>query len=426
MLAAALFSLLYLLLTPAAVLAPALGEGGRAVFRKWASQLLGAVVSKLLFSFLLGVVLAVIAILADLEALGWWTQWLLMSAFWWGAFARRHHALALAGGALRLEHKAPRSLGSRVSRALESPRIALKAARWTHAKFSRDSLGGEHREKLATFAESRAAEHANEQVERASASELRDASERAQMAPAIQAELAGKRARLERIRRAHGEALAGGDARRGASLAQRAARLEDEIKAEQLRLNAARQLSRDAQQSKRIGGVPNGSTQLAGRAAFLDAQADLPASREAHSAGGGQRRDYAALAALVGYARGDYERLDPVRQRAVRAQLDRELSWRRQLKAAARDASAGTARPAMPARERRSAERAFDSELVRRMRETGQRMPAARVRVSAIERWRTQGRPADSSLPDARDSRVMRDAQAVASRRKRQLGYDRE
>jgi hypothetical protein len=41
LLAAALFSLLYLLLAPAAVLAPALGESGRAAFRKWAAHLLG-------------------------------------------------------------------------------------------------------------------------------------------------------------------------------------------------------------------------------------------------------------------------------------------------------------------------------------------------------------------------------------------------
>jgi hypothetical protein len=98
LLGAAIFSLLLLLLAPAATLAPALGESGRMVFRRWAGLLLGAVVSKLLFSFLLGVVLAVLAILADLEALGWWTQWILMSAFWWGAFVRRHQLLEVAGG----------------------------------------------------------------------------------------------------------------------------------------------------------------------------------------------------------------------------------------------------------------------------------------------------------------------------------------
>ena len=73
LLAAAIFSLLYLLLAPAVVLAPAFGEGGRAIFRRWLAQLLGAVVAKLLFSFLLGVVLAVLELI-EVSALGWWTR----------------------------------------------------------------------------------------------------------------------------------------------------------------------------------------------------------------------------------------------------------------------------------------------------------------------------------------------------------------
>ncbi|HEX3909567.1 MAG TPA: hypothetical protein VHW67_02550 [Solirubrobacteraceae bacterium] len=98
LLGSAIFSLLYLLLAPAAALAPALGEAGRAAFRKWAAHLLAAVVSKLLFALVLGVVLAVLGLLEHLESLGWWTRWLLMSAFWWGLFVRRHQALQLAGG----------------------------------------------------------------------------------------------------------------------------------------------------------------------------------------------------------------------------------------------------------------------------------------------------------------------------------------
>jgi hypothetical protein len=125
LLTSALFSLLYLMLAPAVVLAPALGETGRAVFRKWAAKLLGAVVSKLLFSFLLGAILAILGILANLEALGWWTQWLLMSAFWWGAFMQRHEALQLASGG----H--PAAAGKRWAspRACRSPSNDLEAGK---------------------------------------------------------------------------------------------------------------------------------------------------------------------------------------------------------------------------------------------------------------------------------------------------------
>ncbi len=134
LLSAALFSLFYLLIAPGMVLAPALGDGGRALFRRWAGQLLGAVVSKLLFSFLLGVVLAVLGILASLRALGWWTQWLLMSAFWWGAYLRRHQALGVAQGAFAQRgpperSRRPRSVAKRVSDTLET-RKAMAAMRW--------------------------------------------------------------------------------------------------------------------------------------------------------------------------------------------------------------------------------------------------------------------------------------------------------
>ncbi len=98
LLAAALMSLFYLLLAPAAVLAPALGDGGRAAFRSWATRLLGAVVAKLIYSILLGAVLAMVRVLLALKGMGWWPQWLLVCAAWWGIFHHRHHALGVLEG----------------------------------------------------------------------------------------------------------------------------------------------------------------------------------------------------------------------------------------------------------------------------------------------------------------------------------------
>jgi hypothetical protein len=101
LLAAALMSLFYLLLAPAAVLAPALGDGGRAAFRGWATRLLGAIVAKLLYSLVLGATLAMERILLSLPGLGWWAQWLLVCAAWWGAFLHRHRALGVVQGGRR-------------------------------------------------------------------------------------------------------------------------------------------------------------------------------------------------------------------------------------------------------------------------------------------------------------------------------------
>jgi hypothetical protein len=112
-------------LAPIAVLAPTLGDGGRAIFTGWATRLLGAVTSRLLFSFLLGALLSMQRIIASLAVLGWWTQWLLFSAMWWMAFLRRHQAAAILRegsaarhrGAGHAAHPAPgRGVGSRMAR----------------------------------------------------------------------------------------------------------------------------------------------------------------------------------------------------------------------------------------------------------------------------------------------------------------------
>jgi hypothetical protein len=95
LLGAALATLVYLLLAPLAVLAPALGEGGRAAFRLWITRLVGATLAKLVYSVALGVVLLVVSLLSSLNNLGWWTQWLLISVFWWTAFEQRHRLLSL-------------------------------------------------------------------------------------------------------------------------------------------------------------------------------------------------------------------------------------------------------------------------------------------------------------------------------------------
>ncbi|HTZ86447.1 MAG TPA: hypothetical protein VMB05_07250, partial [Solirubrobacteraceae bacterium] len=136
LLGAALFSLLYLMLAPAIALAPALGELGRSAFRKWAAGLLAAVISKLLYAFLLGVVLALLALLGHLQGLGWWTQWLLMSTFWWGAFLRRGHLLALAGGEQRDRiSRGHRNALRRTGGSLAAPMLAYERVRAARERF---------------------------------------------------------------------------------------------------------------------------------------------------------------------------------------------------------------------------------------------------------------------------------------------------
>ena len=432
LLAAAIFSLLYLLVTPAMVLAPAFGTTGRTLFRRWATQLLGAVVSKLVFSFLLGVVFAVFALLSNLATLGWWTQWLLISAFWWGAYTRRHQVLGVAERGLGHEGPERRSLVRRASDLLES-RKGMAVARWARAKRSSSSSGTEpqRRRKLAQAGRERAGAAVNEQVTRTLEHEFRDAHERAGAAPQIQRELWSKRARLERLERERAQAQAGGDTRRSARLELRAERVRGEIDREQQSLNAAQRTAREGEHAQRKTGASHTREHRDARERFLDEQAALPAAAQARRAG--ERRDYAALAGLAGYGRAEYERLDPRGQRAARLEIDRELALRREVGETAKSLAVGTDTATLGRRERLKADRSFDGALQRRMRERGHSLPASRRPRSAVELWREAGRAESRSTSDrprpgdpaAEQSSVMRDAREVAARRKRQLGTDR-
>jgi hypothetical protein len=94
LLLAAAMTLLLLLLAPAMLLAPAFGVAGRQAFLSWAQRLLGAVVAKFVFAVLLLLVLTVGRVFAALD-LGWFAQWLLLGAFWWGVFVKRGELLEL-------------------------------------------------------------------------------------------------------------------------------------------------------------------------------------------------------------------------------------------------------------------------------------------------------------------------------------------
>ncbi len=433
LLTAAVFSLLYLLLGPAMVLAPAFGEGGRALFRRWVARLLGAVVSKLVFSFLLGVVLAVMSILSDLVALGWWTQWLLMSAFWWGAYANRKQVLGVAESTLTQQRSGgghvPRgSLVKRMREVVEGNQL-VAAARWARTRHAQPAPDVEQRrtQKLAGAGHAIAQASADEQVHRSLESEHRDASVRADTAGALGRQVSGKRTQLERIGRERRVALADGDTRRAAELAQRGERVRAELEREQGAMSSARQLSRaGAQAQRREGSEPHSEGRLREQRRFLDAQAQLPSYANAKAAG--ERRDYAALSGLAGYHREQYERLAPRAQRAARLEIDRELALRRELTNTAHSL-AGADSPRLSRRERRTADRRFDSALQQRMRDSGHEMPSSHGRRPAVDSWRHDGRAAQEEtserIPSSDRSSVMRDAREVAARRKRQLGRDR-
>jgi hypothetical protein len=401
LLTSALFSLLYLMLAPAVVLAPALGEAGRSVFRKWAARLLGAVVSKLLFSFLLGAILAILGILADLEVLGWWTQWLLMSAFWWGAFVQRHQALQLAGGGHPHELSGRRRTISRqAGDVLAARRKVLDGAQAARKRLAKDApelrgrgaFGSGRRDRhVATLESPELAPKAN--LARTSRAEGHPARGRAGAPADGAARAAALDGRLESLRGQRARALAVGNVRRAARLAGRAERAEDGSV-------SLADRSHRPDGHRRPGAAEARDVESASAVArhrferFLDRQAQLPASDRKRDRTASQR-NYAALAGLAGYGRREYERLGPQEARAARTQIDRELTLRSE--------QATLIRHDLAATDVRATERERVEAPVSRAHGRGER----------------GGRPG-SGRPS--ESVVMRDAREVAAGRKRQLG----
>jgi len=382
LLAAALFSLLCLLVAPGMVLAPAFGEPGRALFRRWAVQLIGAVVSKLVFSFLLGVVLAAGAILYSLDALGWWTQWLLLSAFWWTAYNRRHQALGFAHEAVGSEHRRGPGPIRRLTSAVDSTARALHSGRR-----AKDALARKR------------TETAEEQRPTQATQTMQDARTGAR------APMAGGTPQRPEDRRGDEAAIAVpadeqshpgvGGAGRASHLAREQEPPAGASAGERTGTGANAGAGHDPEQAAGEDGARRSSQASRDHIAApsLGSESQSPAPGEDGPRGAGGPGGHAALAGLAGMSRPEREALDPAGRQAARSEIDRELAQRREMRGPPE-------RPAAPARERGTQDGAASQEG-----SLGDGDPGAE------EEW---------------GKRVMRDAREVAAGRKRRLGFDQD
>jgi hypothetical protein len=433
LLGAAIVGIFYLMLAPAAVLAPAFGDGGRAAFRLWASHLLGSVVSKVIYSFLLGVLLLMTRILMGLNELGWWTQWLLVSCLWWGVFRNRHQVLSFAHGQVGAYHEQAQPLGSRIRHALGTSRELGRMAGWTKDRLSRPGPTGEPPRSPRPTTRSGSRPAPDKQVSRVMARERLAANAVKAARPDIEARIVAQGERLERIRGQQRLATDADNPRRAARLDLRAERVEEGILAERGRVAQARRFG------TRGDGGESGTREVRTNqraeeyTRFLDAQAALPAARDrlrrgeidgAHNAAPRRRRDYVALASLVGYGREEYERLDPRRRREARLEIDRELEARRRTEGVALGAVAGLPNT-MTARERSGPEKEVARAAEYPRRENTHDLPRSHTGQSPRSDRANPPAGASSSRESTvspPESTVMRDAREVAQRRKRQLG----
>ncbi len=364
LLGAAVATLLYLLLAPAVVLAPAFGEGGRAAFRTWATRLLGALAAKLLYSLVLGILLLILRIVDGLGTIGWWTQWLLVTCLWWTAFQRRHQLLEYlhapraeipsgpsrrvralrAGATLVYGRELWRHLHDRGGDRLPpEPRRPPQPHRpdpyspkpgsdppdsgFDATGGGRPPRDGGDPPRTPRPAGSDDGDHEagsdaqwgkERRPDRASALPLE-----ADPPPTLGASRAGPADgqdkptpgddRLSRVEREQQLARSAGDIRRAARLQHRARRIRAELES----VDTA-----GAGAGRRVGGGPL-------TAAFLDQQMQLAGARERRGSTPG--RDYRSLAPIAGLAPAAYAQLSAGAQRSARLAIDHELDDRRRI-----------------------------------------------------------------------------------------------
>lgn len=151
-----------LLAAPVAFLFPALGELGRAAFTKWGLTLLGAIVSKVIYAALLGVVLLAASILTgNVADASWMLGWLLLTAFWWTLFLKRDEVLAIlsvvpGAGDRRGGHRHRRLIRAAGEAAGDARKLVIRE-RLMHRQATTEAVRDASRERLAERAEHRQA-----------------------------------------------------------------------------------------------------------------------------------------------------------------------------------------------------------------------------------------------------------------------------
>jgi hypothetical protein len=320
LLGAALALLVYLMLAPLAVLAPAFGEGGRGAFRLWLVRLVGAALAKLVYSVMLGVALLIAHLLTSLEALGWWTQWLLLSVFWWLMFEHRHRLLSFVvhergepasrlALATRLRYQA-QAYGAARRTAASAARTATAGVVGSYHAFEQIKNRRRDPARLPPTIPPRRRERPvpalAAQVERSLASERLA---RGQV-PILREQLARLESRRVRLRHEQLQARRSGSSRRATSLDLRARAVDAELaeRRAELKSAGAGRLAR--------------AIEARSRASLLNQAALTPRPR--------QEREYTRLAGLANLSPRSYRSAPEGERRQARLEIDRQLAQRRQ------------------------------------------------------------------------------------------------
>ncbi len=419
LLEAALISLFYLMLAPAAVLAPALGDGGRSAFRGWATRLLSAVVAKLTYSFLLGAVLMVMHLLSGVGSLGWWTQWFLIALFWWIAIFHRKKILNFAHGGAPAQ--AGHGVGGmRLASRLMAARELGRAAGWTRRKLSPGPPNAEKRQRVAAVARKKAQSVTDNQTGQALDRDYQEAASSTNPSAQTRADVASDQKKLDRVRAQQQIYQASGNKRGAAKLGIRAKALEASIASGQRDLSNAGRAVTEGNKAKRDSGRTYNQSQLSERGRFYDAQAALPDKRRANAQG--QSRDYRGMAGLAGLGSQQYDNLSAPQRRKADLAIDRQLALRNSASSAAQRV-AQRKEDSLKWRQTRKVGRQVDSSIERDMHARGSGLPSNYRR--SMRRRIATGRVANALKSERGGTLVAPREGTRAERRQRQFGGPR-
>lgn len=272
------------LATPLAMFFPVFGQAGRAAFAKWATALLGAIVAKLIFSGLLGIVLLGSTAIGSSVGHSSPTLGLIATmAFWWAVFLQRERYLAL----LQVGRSEDRGvgiyrmvaggyLGYRVAKAAKGAVTSFRAERSEHLHRRRDQEATSRRREADRSLDAQAHQRLDVETTEAEA-RLSSRSKSESEASALRED--------SEVRRLHTDSESlGGEARTAAETkARRLAQLRTELAAGEPQAQLDRRLINRVRANEEAGLPRYGKAELQGAREAIRREASLPTDSREHA-----------------------------------------------------------------------------------------------------------------------------------------------
>ena len=271
------------LATPLAMFFPVFGQAGRTAFAKWATALLGAIVAKLIYSGLLGIVLLGSTAIGQAVGRSSPTLGLIATmAFWWAVFLSRERYLAL----LQVDPTADRgaSLYRTIAGGYLGYRVA-KAASGAVSGFREERREQLHRRHAEETSSRRLQAGRNLDAQAHQRLDVETAGAEARLASRTESEREASQLREDsEVRRLHSESASLGEEvrTRAEEKARRLAELGAELRGSEPQAQADRRLVNRVRANEEAGLPRYGRAEVQGAREAIRRESSLPADAPEH------------------------------------------------------------------------------------------------------------------------------------------------